>query len=318
MTSPDQPSAVRIDEATWQGRPAVRLENASLALTVTRGMGPRIIDLRLHGGENLLAELPAFTVPCPGAGDFHFWGGHRLWEAPEVAARTYLPDDSPVDITDQPRGLVATAPSPPRHGLGKRLRVTLPDDSATVNVDHELTNASLWPIRCAPWAITMFPPGGVALLPQPQGPADPDGLLPNRRLSVWPYSDVGSTHLAWGNRFLRIEATLTAGAFKIGWPNSTGWLAYWRASTLFVKWHAHEPAARYPDGGCSAECYCNEQFLELETLGPLQTIEPGETIAHRERWGVFPDVPAPKSEAAAGELAARLNLARFPFPTAGG
>jgi hypothetical protein len=43
--------------------------------------------------------------------------------------------------------------------------------------------------------------------------------------------------------------------------------------------------------GCNAEIYVNDQFLELETLAPWQTIEPGETITHTERWELYGDVP---------------------------
>jgi hypothetical protein len=43
--------------------------------------------------------------------------------------------------------------------------------------------------------------------------------------------------------------------------------------------------------GCNAEIYVNDQFLELETLAPLQTIEPGETITHTEKWELYSNVP---------------------------
>jgi hypothetical protein len=61
--------------------------------------------------------------------------------------------------------------------------------------DHSLTNQGLWPIETAPWAITQLKPGGVAILPQQVGPADPDGVQPNRTLALWPYTDIGSAHL---------------------------------------------------------------------------------------------------------------------------
>jgi len=49
--------------------------------------------------------------------------------------------------------------------------------------------------------------------------------------------------------------------------------------------------AAYPDYGCSSECYATGEFLELETLGPLQEIQPDDSIQHVETWRLF-DVPA--------------------------
>ena len=34
------------------------------------------------------------------------------------------------------------------------------------------------------------------------------------------------------------------------------------------------------------------QFIELETLGPITEIQPGETVAHIETWEVYPDLIA--------------------------
>ena len=35
---------------------------------------------------------------------------------------------------------------------------------------------------------------------------------------------------------------------------------------------------------CSLETFTNADFLELETLGPLKRLRPGETVTHTERW----------------------------------
>jgi hypothetical protein len=34
------------------------------------------------------------------------------------------------------------------------------------------------------------------------------------------------------------------------------------------------------------ECYGNPHFLELETLDPRTTLEPGSSVSHRETWTV--------------------------------
>lgn len=269
----------------------VRLANTAVSLLITQSVGPRILQLSLPGGDNLFAELPDFTLDCPNKGLFHVWGGHRLWHAPEKASRTYLPDNEPVAISEIENGVQVVQPVEPETGLQKSLTITLPDAGATVSVDHTLTNTGMWAVECAPWAITQMRFGGTAVLPLNRQPLDADGLLPNRPLSFWSYTDINSPHLQLTNEHIFMQATMTEGAMKVGFPNPRGWMAYWWEGTLFVKTADFHPTATYYDFGSSSECYCNDKFLELETLGPRTTIAPGASATHREVWYLFADVP---------------------------
>ena len=73
--------------------------------------------------------------------------------------------------------------------------------------------------------------------------------------------------------------------------NSAGWGAHFRKGVLFVKQARVFAGARYPDEGCNFELFTNPEFLELETLGPLVELKPGEMAEHVERWWLFGDVP---------------------------
>lgn len=286
----------------------LRLSNDALELLVTRSVGPRLIRLSRPGGQNLLAELPEVKLDCPGEGLLQLWGGHRLWHAPEMRRRTYLPDNQPLTIKEVENGLEAIQPTEVQTGIQKTMRVTLPDQSATVIIDHTLKNEGLWPVELAPWAITQLKPGGVAFLPQITAQADPDGLLPNRRVALWPYTDVASPHIGWGNRYLLVKANMTEGTLKVGWPNPAGWLAYHIDQTLFVKQAVYQPEADYFDFGSSSECYCCPTFIELETLGPRATLAPGQAVSHRETWRLYPEVQFDGTEEQAGQLAESLGL----------
>jgi hypothetical protein len=89
---------------------------------------------------------------------------------------------------------------------------------------------------------------------------------------------------------ISISTEVTKGKLKIGWPNPRGWLAYWREGTLFVKPTAYHARSSYPDFGNSSGCYCNDMFLELEALGPIAEIKPGESVSHSETWQVFSNI----------------------------
>ncbi|MFN2225323.1 MAG: hypothetical protein ACK2UY_03435 [Anaerolineae bacterium] len=293
---------------TFGGHDCIQVQNQALSLWVTTTVGPRILGLSLPGGENLFAELPGVTFPCPGAGEYQVRGGHRLWYAPESPPRTYLPDDAPVGIEPAERGLVVTQPIEPATGVQKSMAVTLPGEDARVVVDHVVSNRSSGAIELAPWAITQLKAGGTAILPQPAGPADEYGVLANRHVVLWPYTAVDSPHVTWGHGHVLVEATLAEGAWKIGFPNAAGWLAYVRGDTLFVKHAAYDPTATYPDRGSSSECYCDHRFLELETLGPMIVLQPGQSITHRETWAVYPGVSFRPDEAGIRALVAQFGL----------
>jgi hypothetical protein len=293
----------------FAGYDCVKLENDRVALWVTRFVGPRIIGLALPGGDNLLAELPNETTACPDVGTFSFRGGHRLWYAPEIMRRTYLPDDAPPSFAEVEGGVIVTQPVEIQTGIQKSLTITLPGPDARAIVDHTLHNQGTEAIDLAPWAITQCKKGGIAILPQATGIEDEFGLLPNRHLTLWPYTRMNSAHVTWGDRYILVKATMESGAFKIGFPNPAGWLAYAVDGALFVKQAAYRPGAAYFDRGSSSECYCNSRFLELETLGPRTTLAPGGSVTHREIWALYSGVSFHPDEAAVQALADELQLA---------
>ncbi len=272
----------------YQDFECVELSNGKLSLVVTRSVGPRVLALQVDGEENIFAELPDITIDLPGQLPFHFYGGHRLWQAPEEPAITYLPDDIPVEITPIENGCQVVQPVNEQTGLQKAFDIELDPHEARVEIRHTFTNQGAQPITCSLWAITQLKLGGNALIPLNTGLTEGNPTLPNRSLILWPYTDINSPNIRWENEAVTIHAQ-TDVPVKIGIPNHRGWLAYWRKKTLFVKRAAFEPSATYSGFGSSSECYCNHQFIELETIAPLKTLRPGESAHHTEIWEVYPN-----------------------------
>jgi len=282
----------------------VPLKNDSIEVLVTQSVGPRIISLKLNDGNNLLAELPDLKITSLDNTPYSLYGGHRLWHAPEEMSRTYIPDDNPVEITIRKNGLLAAQEIEPGTGLQKSLQVHLVENKPQVIIHHTLTNRGFWAVEFAPWAITMLKKGGIAILPQARTDT---GLLPNRSLAIWPYTDINCPQVSWGNSYLLVQTDMEK-AFKIGYPNPRGWLAYWLENTLFVKRATYSLRAEYYDFGSSSECYCNGDFLELETVGPIEVIEPGESATHIETWELYQDIDRPENEAAVQSIVDKLDL----------
>jgi len=287
------------------GQDCVSLENGTLKLLATQSIGPRVLSLGFVDGENLLAELPELVTDCPGTGTFHFYGGHRLWHAPEEPARTYLPDDAPVELSTFANGLKATQQTEAKTGLQKSIEIQLTADSAQVTLTHRITNQGLWDVTCAPWTITQLKPGGTAIFPQIKIDT---GVLPNRSLTLWPYTNMTNSNVHWGSNYILLHANMKS-AFKIGFPNPRGWQAYWLNGTLFVKHADYNAQAEYYDSGSSSESYCNDKFIELETLAPITKIAPGATATHVETWNLYKNIECPQNENEAQALADTLGLA---------
>jgi hypothetical protein len=247
----------------------------------------RIVSLLPGDKPNMMADLSnAAPVNTP-YGDFHLLGGHRLWHAPEAMPRTYIPDIGEITITDLSDGVILEGKTEPGTGIRKRIEIHLAKEKPTATLAHTLINDGLWPVELAPWAITQLRLGGTVILPMPLGNADPAGLLHNRQFSLWPYARINDPRVKWGDNFIQLKADAALPPFKIGYFNPHGWVAYWVDGILFRKTFAVHPDLPHPDNNCNAEIYCNDQFVELESLAPLRILNPGDSVVHAETWDVF-------------------------------
>lgn len=246
----------------------------------------RIIGLTPAGKTNMLVDLrdaPPVSTPY---GDFHFRGGHRLWHAPEAMPRTYIPDGE-LKIAELANGVILESSTEPGTGIRKRMEVQLASNKPSVTLTHTLINDGMWAVEMAPWAITQLCLGGTVILPMPVGNADPAGLLHNRQLSIWPYTRMNDPRVRWGDEFVLFTADPLLPAFKIGYFNPHGWMAYWVDGILFRKTFAVRTGLTHPDNNCNCEIYCNHQFVELESLAPLATLPSGASVTHVETWEIF-------------------------------
>lgn len=247
---------------------------------------PRIIGLFTVGKPNLLADLSDLSpIPTP-YGDYHLHGGHRLWHAPEAMPRSYIPDDE-VTITDLSDGILMEGKTEPGTGIRKQMKIHLAANKPSITLTHTLINDGIWPVELAPWAITQLRLGGTVILPMPTGNVDSAGLLHNRQISLWPYTRINDPRLKLDDKFVSFKADALLPPFKIGYFNSPGWLAYWVDGVLFRKTFDAHVGLPYPDNNCNAEMYCNDRFVELESLAPLKTLNPGDSAIHTEVWDIF-------------------------------
>jgi hypothetical protein len=280
-------SNVVADQVPFGGWPnTLRLRNGTVELIATLDVGPRILSYRRAGGPN---PFKLYPDQAGGTGE-EIWrnrGGHRLWIAPEIREVTYHPDNSPVGWAALPGkpGVRLTPPPEGAIGFQKQIDLELEATGTGVTIVHRLTRLAGPPMKVAIWALTVMTPGGVAIMPQPPLGQHPSDLLPNRKLVIWPYTDLSDSRWRFGPRFIRLRQDSTRGATKIGLADRLGWCGYFVHGVFFCKRYAGiDENAAYPDDGCNCETFSNDKMLEIESLGPLQTLESGQTIEHQERW----------------------------------
>jgi hypothetical protein len=297
MTSAGMGATVTVEKIAFKGWPnCYRVSNGLVEFIATTDVGPRIVAFAFVGGTNLFFVREDFAGQTGGT-EWKNYGGHRIWHAPEDKVRTYEPDNGPIQARPIDNGLVLTMPSEKLSTIQKEIEITLDPASTQVRVVHRLRNLGAWPIECAPWAISVMAPGGFAIAPLP-ATYHPDRLLPNRALTLWPYTDMRDDRWLWGTDYILLRQKVVSGQdrTKVGINNNLGWAAYYLRPYLFIKRFTYVDGARYPDFNSSLEVFSNNRMLELETLGPVVTLQPGATVSHEERWELHRDLQLTFSE----------------------
>ncbi|MBX3029756.1 MAG: hypothetical protein KF809_06325 [Chloroflexi bacterium] len=287
------------------GHECLAIDAGGPRVVATIDAGPRVLSLTLPDGtgDGLLLLTPDLTLDVPGQGTYRLIGGHRLWAAPEDPTRTYLPDDVPVEVAQEP-GSVRLSHPEAATGIRRTIVVTPTPDS--IVLDHELRNEGTAPIRTAPWAITMCAPDGEAWLPRSEAPLDAGGYQANGTLVLWPYTRFSDPRLALDDPIIRVLGIPgSEGRVKVGLQGRVGWGAYRRAEALFVKRTAWVEGVAYPDMDASLQCYSCGDFVEVETLGPMVDLAPGAAVTHRETWSLHRIDPA----ASMADVLAAVGLA---------
>lgn len=289
------------------------IENGDMELYVTLDVGPRIIRYALPGGENFMFEdVNAEIVEQSAAFDAHFYpgaywrtyGGHRIWLTPEAKPDTYYPDNDPCTYTVNGNVITVTPPAQKASQVAERLVLTVPESGTSVVVRAEATNLADHPQTFGVWQISVMCPNGLAVVPQTLRDT---GLLHNRRMSLWPYCEMNDARVYWGKTLFILRQDPSADRpFKVGTSNERGFAAYLCHNAMFVKRMPFYADVPYPDDGCNFETYTNPQILELESLGKLAPVAPGDTVSSEEIWSLTPNVTAPDASDEAA-LAALLD-----------
>lgn len=278
----------KIEKTEWGGWPnCYRMTNGEVELIVTSDIGPRIMRYGFVGGQNLLKVYDAQSGQS-GESKWQLRGGHRLWVAPEDWVQTYAPDNVPAEIAIDGEVLTATSPIEPSTGLRKQISVRLAGTGTDVEVVHRLQNTLPFAIRIAVWAVTMFPEHCIGITGFPPRRPHAEVLAPSNPLIMWAFTDLRDPRWTFLEKYLVLRQDPAQKAHtKLGHFNRDTWGACLLNNELFFKRYSATSPGLYPDMGCSFEAFTCSAMLELETLGPITTVEPGQWLEHVENWALY-------------------------------
>ncbi len=272
------------------------ISNGVITALVTLDIGPRIIFFGFKDGQNfmndnrtLLGGKPMDKPYTDFFGKGRRWenlGGHRIWLSPESYPETYTPDDKPCQMTVTENGAVFKYAEDSEIGVQKEMEIKMDSDDANMQVIMRVTNIESTPKEFAVWALSVCSQRGTLVIPMN---TNDTGLLPNRNISLWAYTDISSDNFHWGKKYITVKQIPEGESYagKIGVDLNCGTAYYTLGEDILCKrFDADHPNGNYPDGGCSFETYVCNEMIEFETLSPLKTVAKGEANEHIESWSL--------------------------------
>ena len=273
----------------------VSISNGVIEVYVTVDIGPRIIKFGYVDGANfmnddrtLLGGKPMDKEYTDFFGEGRRWenlGGHRIWLSPESYPETYLPDDRKVDYEITENGALFTPFADTEVGVQKSIEIKMDKDDSNMQVIMKVENIADKPQEFAIWALSVCSRDGDLIIPMN---TNDTGLLANRKIAVWPYTDLSDNRIYFGKKYATIHQDRNAAVpAKLGFDLNCGTAYYVLGDdVLCKKYNTNHPDGKYPDGGVSFETYVCPEMIEFETLGELKTLGKGDVSEHIELWSL--------------------------------
>ena len=270
------------------------ITNGVIETYVTIDVGPRIIRYGFVGGQNIMCDNRNAADPKEDAQFQDFFGkgkkweilgGHRIWTSPESYPESYYPDLTPVKYEITESGAIFTPDAETENGVQKQLEIKMDPDDTNMHVTMRVKNIANAMQEFSIWGLTVSATGGTLIIPMNDNDT---GLLANRNISVWPYTNLADSRLHFGNHYVTLhQDTNEIRALKLGFDLNNAEAYYCLGEDIFRKtYETYHPHEKYPDNNCSFETYTCATFIEVESLSPLKKVMPNDTVSMTEHWSL--------------------------------
>ncbi|MFN0119296.1 MAG: hypothetical protein ACKV2V_02225 [Blastocatellia bacterium] len=288
----------------WQD--AIMIGNGRVEAVIVPSIG-RVMQFRFTGQESgPFWENRALDGKTPDAksNEWGNFGGDKPWPAPQadwprITPRAWPP---PVAFDSMPSAarmgkdyVELTSAVDPHFGIRAIRRITLDPARPVMTIRTTFEKVEGTPRKVAVWTITQLgDPRGV-FIPIPAGTQSADRY--NKQSKDLPEG------LTYDNGLLSMKRSATLST-KIG--SDAGTLLWVGEKNACRIDSPRVAGAEYPDQNSSAEVYTNKDplpYVELEMLGPLSTMKPGDRIERANRYTLY----ARREKDAAAEARAILR-----------
>jgi hypothetical protein len=295
-------TALALSEDELFGWPAWTITRGDLALSLVPSVGGRIMSLRWRGSElyfvhpELRGRPPQAVLAEADGATFPLWGGDKTWLAPQDRWPDAVPfptlDSGGYELTveratAEEATVAMLSAVDDASGMQVRRTVSVSVGAVPWTVTSEVTNRSGRTALWAPWDVQMLSRPARVFVPRASDSAFPGG--------VRTFADEGESVEA------RAEVVHEFGScaavdceraveFKFGVDSSARWaLALLRGGggehLAYVVDARDDPTGPAYPHRCSVEVYNSAGFdyLELELLGRLRPLAPGDSVTLIER-----------------------------------
>ncbi|MDB6035665.1 MAG: hypothetical protein JWM16_6003 [Verrucomicrobiales bacterium] len=308
-------SRVQITRETYHGwKDAIRVRNGKAFIIVVPSIG-RVMQFGTDNDEGVLWENTFLYGKSQelNATEWTNYGGDKTWPSPEgewgkhTGNKQWRPpigfDGMPAEATVEGDTVILRHAADPSYGITAIRRIQLDPKEAKmlINTTYEVTRPD--PIKVGIWVITQLKEPERLFVPVPKTAKSYVNLgaklPPDLKVDNVVVTKVGGGLMIQGEAPVLGLSRNKLDPYKIGTEASS---LLWVGPKQMLRIDSTRvPGGEYPDKGSSAEIYTNPdplQYIELEMLGPLQTVKQNQSISRVNIYTLLPrTLPTPEAEA---------------------
>lgn len=221
--------------------------------------------------------------PMPASKEWGNFGGDKSWPAPQedwpsITPRAWPPptafDSMRAEARIEGESLRLVTPVDPHFGIRSERVIALDADDPVMTITTTYLKIEGEPRRVSVWIITQLEDPEFVFIPTRMR----DKFV--RQSDELPYA------LKTGGNAITLKRH-AAKSTKIGTDSDALW---WVGGKTALQIESPRVHGEYPDKGSSSEVYTNPNpltYVELEMLGPLHTMKPGDRISQSNAYRLF-------------------------------
>lgn len=268
----------------------IELKNNNVRVVLCPELGGRILGYELNG-KNVLYQNPEMdgkineqkvVLRNPDGGRFDIGPEHIVPSRPALFLGKWTGEIRGKREAD----LISQKDTSTGVQLIRNFR--LDDNSSRLYVTQTIRNTSNVTKYYCHWSRTFVKGGGISMTPLNSRSRFPKGYLIYGPGSVMDFKPAEEANIRVRNGILEIIGAPARPKFVMDLED--GWLAYiTKDNQLFIKKFPVYPNRVYGEmSGANVSIWYNkEEMCEIEPIGPMETIRPGEQVSFTETWYLF-------------------------------